>query len=170
MNETILDVLLYLFESYKDDEDELGSDREVLHKALLEAGFAHSQIEAAFAWLEALASLRDTLPEGGLVLDNGPASENGAAPQAIRVYHPLEMLRLSIECRGLLTSLEQAGVLSLHTRELVIDQIMALDQEDITLDELKWVVLMVLFNLSGEETTLSWLEHMVLDSPALWPH
>ena len=59
--------------------------------------------------------------------------------------------------------MEQSGVLDAVTRELVIDRVMALDLEEISLDQLKWVILMVLFNQPGQEHAHVLLEDIVFD-------
>lgn len=49
---------------------------------------------------------------------------------------------------------------------LVLDRAMALDQDELDLDDLKWVVLMVLFNQPGAEAAYAWMEtQMFLDEP-----
>ncbi|HAO24765.1 MAG TPA: hypothetical protein DCQ49_06630, partial [Methylophaga sp.] len=63
----------------------------------------------------------------------------------IRVFSESEIERLDIQCRGYLLFLEQVGVLDVETREVVIERVLALDSEEIDLEQLKWVVLMVLF-------------------------
>ena len=55
------------------------------------------------------------------------------------------------------------GVLNLQDRELVIDRVMALESEDIDLQQLKWIVLMVLFNQPGKEAVITWMEDIVMD-------
>ena len=50
-----------------------------------------------------------------------------------------------------------------QNRELVIDRVMALESEDIDLQQLKWVVLMVLFNQPGKEAFITWMEDIVMD-------
>jgi Smg protein len=48
----------------------------------------------------------------------------------------------------------------------VLDRAMALDQEELDLDDVKWVVLMVLFNQPGAEAAYAWMEtQMFLDEP-----
>jgi Smg protein len=41
---------------------------------------------------------------------------------------------------------------------------MALENDDFDIDQLKWVVLMVLFNQPGEEAAYTWLEDMVFEN------
>jgi len=46
------------------------------------------------------------------------------------------------------------------------DRAMALDQDELDLDDLKWVVLMVLFNQPGSEAAYAWMEtQMFADEP-----
>jgi Smg protein len=143
---------MYLFEHYFDDDTELDSDRESLRQELVEAGFPEGEIGKAFEWLEALT-------DGDAVA----APLDGDALPAMRVYTDDESERLDLECRGFLLFLEQVRVLDATTRELVIDRIEALEGEDIDLEQLKWVVLMVLFNQPGKEAVCAWMEDFVLD-------
>lgn len=158
MKESVLDVLMYLFESYIDDDNEVELDREALQSKLLEAGFHHREIEKAFDWLEGLAGWKD-MPQGDL-----------PAPRTMRVYHTSEAQKLDRECRGFLMFLEQTGVLTAASRELVIDRVMALDDEHLDLEQLKWIILMVLFNLPGEEAAYTWLEGMVMEDSSNYLH
>ena len=56
MKETILDVLMFMFQSYIEDGNDSEIDRNFLHKNLSMAGFADKNIEKAFDWLERLPS------------------------------------------------------------------------------------------------------------------
>ena len=59
--------------------------------------------------------------------------------------------------------MEASGVIDPVTRELVIDRLMALEEDEITLDQLKWVMLLVLFNQPGQEHAYHMLEDLVFD-------
>ena len=65
MKETILDVLLYLFENYFYDDPDAVRDRDSLQAGLIQAGFSPSEVNKAFDWLDELARLRPSvdLPE-----------------------------------------------------------------------------------------------------------
>src|SRR3546814_14979966 len=68
MKESILDVLLYLFEHYFTEDADLVRDRDSLQSGLLQAGFSHSETSNAFDWLDALAPQRPSAairPVGG---------------------------------------------------------------------------------------------------------
>jgi Smg protein len=153
MKETILDVLLFLFENYFYDDPDAVRDRDSLQHGLIQAGFSPAEISKAFDWLEELANQR-------------PASDEARADGPVRIYVEAELDRLDRDCLGFLMFLEQHGVLDADRRELVIDRAMALDQEEVDLDDLKWVVLMVLFNQPGAEAAFAWMEtQMFGDDP-----
>ncbi len=152
MKETVFDVLMYLFDNYFEEDYEINSDQESLKNELVQAGFGDNQVSKAFDWLEGLASQRENDYLSCI-----------AGSSASRIYNDKESERLNTECRGFLLFLEQAGVLNLQDRELVIDRVMALESEDIDLQQLKWVVLMVLFNQPGKEAVITWMEDIVMD-------
>lgn len=149
MNENVLDVLLFLFENYW--EDELGdhASRASLQAELEAAGFPQPEISQAFDWLA-------DLDGGGRALNLSPS------PGAVRIYDAAEQGRLPVECRGFLMHLEQLGILSPESREMIIDRAMALEHMGaLDLEQIKWVTLMVLFNQPGQETACAWVEDML---------
>src|SRR5512144_377018 len=154
MKDSVLDVLLYLFQNYMSDEEDGSSDRESIETELLEAGFPSAEINQAFEWLDGLAARQET----PVMLLNEERS--------FRIFTSQELARLDVQGRGFLLFLEQAGVLSSETRELVIDRVMALETEEIDINQLKWVILMVLFNQPGQEEAYAWMEDLMFeDSP-----
>ena len=143
---------MFLFDNYLEDDYEITADQDMLKDKLVDAGFGNSQIDKAFDWLE------------GLAIRNDVAQEEKLSGTGInRIFNDMEMSRLGTECRGFITYLEQAGVLDMHDRELVIDRAMALEAGEVDLYQLKWVTLMVLLNQPGKEAALSWMEGMVMD-------
>ena len=89
---------------------------------------------------------------------------------ALRVYDPFEQIRLNAGCRGYLLYLEQAGILSPVQRELVIDRLVALDTDDIDTEQIKWVVMMVLFSQPGQEQSYARMEDLVFAENPGWVH
>lgn len=153
MKENVLDVLMYLFENYMDDGPEFNPDQESLTLELAEAGFPRGEIRKAFHWLEGLTLMRE----------QPTALVHGGTVGSVRHYSRAELEKLSAECRGFLLSMEHSAVLSPQAREMVLERVMALDVEEISLEQLKWVMLMVLFNQPGQETAYDFLEDMVFD-------
>lgn len=155
MKESILDVLLFLFEHVLDADADLVRDGDSLRSGTLlselgEAGFAPAEISKAFDWLDALARQR-------------PAVAHARADGPVRVYAGAELGRLDVECRGFLLFLEQHGVIDADQRELVLDRVLALEQDEIDLDDIKWVVLMALFNQPGSEAAYAWMQTQLSD-------
>lgn len=155
MKESVFDVLIYLFERFLDGDAEGEPDTDEVRIDLLEAGFPQAEISKALDWL-------DTLTEQQAI--------QGASTPAFRVFSAEEMDRLDTESRGLLMFLEQCGILNPTSRELVIDRMMAIQEEPISLENLKWMVLMVLFSQPDEEVAFARMEHLVYGSLPAYLH
>lgn len=153
MKENVLDVLIYLFENYMFDSDELEPDQETLSIELAQAGFDQNMIEQAFEWLENLA----------LLCEDQPPPTQSSSAGAIRHYCDAEQEQISAESRGFLLRLEQCGVLDPVSREMVIDQLMALGAGAIEIEHVKWVVLMLLCNFNNGEGISELTENLILD-------
>ncbi|AOU96723.1 hypothetical protein BI364_00665 [Acidihalobacter yilgarnensis] len=158
MKESVLDVLMYLFEQYVDEDmEDHEADREQLESRLIDAGFPASEIDRAFEWLDGLAEQRDA-----------PLAHT--VRPSLRLYTDAEQARLDSEMRGFLLFLEQSEVLTPSTRELVLDRVMALDEDEIDLEQLKWIVLMVLFNQPDRELAYNELEDLVFEETPSYLH
>lgn len=150
MKAEVMDVLLYIFERFQDDEFVPIEETQALVSELEEVGFESTQIDSALNWINGLVEN-----------SSGEFAPMDASQQNTRIYHPQEQKYLSLECRSFLYFLEAQGILDMHSRESTIDRVMALDSsQPISLDELKWVVMMVLFNLPGKEEAAIWLENI----------
>ena len=158
MKESVLDVLIYLFDHYVEQELEIIPNQKDLKSQLNQAGFADIQIDKAINWLEGLAVKKDEFDIGTV------------HSRSTRVFSSIENEKLDIDCKGFLIFLEQSGVLDSEDRELVIDRVMALETETIELQQLKWVVLMVLFNRPGKEAAFAWMEDIILDEVSAVVH
>jgi Smg protein len=156
MSENMVDVLIYLYENYLDGDSRPPIDQDALEAELSRAGFANGEIAQALTWLDELASRMDT------------AEYSPRAGRSTRIYAAGEAAKLDIEARGMLLFLEQSGILDPLSRELVIDRAMAIQQTVVSVDELKWVVLLVLMNRPGRESAHSQMEELIYsDAPAL---
>jgi Smg protein len=156
MKESLLDVLMYLFESYVDSPDEPEPDRREMERELGRAGFHSHAIERAFDWL-------DGLHDAG-------AAASAPQPTAFRVFERGEQERLAAASRGYLLKLEQIGILKPAQREIVIDRLLALDSEEIDVEQTKWVVLMVLFSQPGQQEAYARMEDLVYADESAWLH
>ncbi|MDC9725636.1 MAG: DUF494 domain-containing protein [Gammaproteobacteria bacterium] len=152
MKENVIDVLLYLFENYIDTDDTNKPDKDALELELERVGFQQLEVNKAFDWLESMT-----------VVSVDSDEKNKNSDLLLRLYSKQEMERLDTQCRGYLLFLEQVGVLDAATREVVIERVMALDTDEIDLEQMKWVVLMVLFYQPGREVAYAWMEDLVFE-------
>ena len=126
------DILVYLFENCQ--HAELAYDRERVAKKLSAAGFEDSDISEALHWLAGMSltpQVREPLPD---------------ARRTFRAYAPRELAKLDAHCRGFLLTLEHSGILAPQMREVVIERALAAAGDNLSLDQLKLIVLMVLWN------------------------
>jgi len=152
MKENVLDVLLYLFENFIDTDEFEKPDKDTLETELEKVGFPQVEIDKAFGWLESMTVLAEETVESHKNKDI-----------ALRIFTDQESDRLDVACRGYLLFLEQVGILDEMTREIVIERVMALETEEIELQQMKWVILMVLFYQPGRESAYAWMEDLVFD-------
>jgi Smg protein len=127
------DILVYLFENCQ--QTELAYDRDRVARKLSAAGFEDSDISEALHWLAGVVRS----PQNGL----------NALPDSrtsFRAFAPRELAKLDAECRGFLLTLEHSGILNAQDRELVIERSLAASGHALTLEQLKLIVLMVLWN------------------------
>jgi len=150
MKESVLDILIHLFENFLDAEDEPEPSRDALKLELEQAGYPEREIDRALAWLEGLAEER-------------VGSLTDTAPRSMRVFSGHEVARLDTSVRGYLLHLEHIGILSAAQREVVIDRLLALETDDIDIEQVKWVVLMVLFSQPGQELAYERMEDLVFE-------
>jgi len=151
MKENVLDVLMYLFETYVDTEEEPEPDQHELRLELSKAGFGDAEIDRALEWLDGLTEHQDNL------------AFHAQSSHGTRIYNGFELVRLDSSGRGYITYLEQIGILSPPQREILIDRLLALETPDIEVEQIKWVVLMVLFSQPGQELAYARMEDLVFE-------
>jgi len=150
VKDNVLDLLIYLFENYMSADDEPRPDRQTLKLELDKAGFVEPDIGRALEWLDGLSGEQ-----------LGKVAE--ATARAVRVFSGEGLLRLDPDVRGYLMHLENLAILSGNQRELVIDRLMALEADEIDIEQVKWVVLMVLFSQPGQESAYAQMEDLVFE-------
>lgn len=148
MNDNVFDILIYLFE-HLDSETIPMTPHDELHRELSHAGFEHAGIERALSWLEGLSQLTTDRP----------------APKtaSFHLYTDQELAALSTPVRGYLLQLEQMNILSAAQRELVLERLFALGVEDVTVDEVQWIVLIVLSCQPEEGEALERMEALMFE-------
>jgi len=132
-NNNMFDILVYLFENCR--QADLSHDRDRVAKKLSAAGFEDSDISEALSWLAGVVRT----PQRSLA----PLPERS---NAFRAFATKELAKLDVDCRGFLMYLEQSGILTPPTREHIIERALAANGDALSLEQLKLIVLMVLWN------------------------
>ena len=160
MTNSVLDILIYVFDHYMLDETPEVPERDDLARDLALMGFVPANVERALDWLADLAGARAHDAQDAAL----------SRQSSMRLYVESEVARLSTACRGQLMTLEQMGILSPAQREIVVDRLLALDSEELDAEQLKWVVLMVLSSQPGQEQAFARMEDLVIESSGLPPN
>lgn len=129
----MFDILAYLYENCH--RTDLSDDGEMVARKLSAAGFEDSEISEALTWLAGVMHA----PYKEAIQLPGRAGSS-------RAFAAREMLKLDAECRGFILHLENIDVLDAHLRELVIDRAMATSTDSLSIEQIKIIVLMVLWN------------------------
>jgi Smg protein len=128
----MFEVLVYMFENYF--EANIRPDQSTLANELFAAGFDQEDINGAFDWFSKLEEM------------SVPSATSASHSLGMRVYADAEIKKISAESLSFIMFLEQARVLDSAQRELVVDRAMALAQPEVRIDEIRWIVLMALWN------------------------
>jgi len=116
------------------------SDRHVIAHAshdefihhLKQKGFSEENITRATEWIMQL--MYQQITSEPQLFDS----------QGWRVFTAEEIAKLDVECRNFIMYLERIRFLEPQTREILINQLLLLDQESISLNDIKIVALLIL--------------------------
>ncbi len=155
IKQSVVDVLMFLFERYLDDDTQdensrVTDERDSIQLRLEEMGFHNHDINQAFDWLEDLAELREK--------DQSITVKETST----RIYSEEEKELISLESIGFLNFLEQTNILTPITRELILDRVIALGHP-LDAEQLKWIIMIVLHSHPGEENALALMEDFIFD-------
>ena len=155
IKQSVVDVLMFLFERYLDDEElnetsHVTDERDSIQLQLEEMGFHNNEINQAFDWLDSLAASQQ---DNQLI----PLKETST-----RIYSEKEKKLINLESIGFLNFLEQTNILTPITRELILDRVVALGQS-LDAEQLKWIIMIVLHSHPGEENALALMEDFMFD-------
>jgi Smg protein len=149
---SVLKVLIYVYDHYMLADPADVPERHHMLEDLQRRGFSVSEVVQAMEWLSALVG--DQRASSG-------AADMETARGALRVFTDGELSRLSADCRAFLLLLDRQHVLTPQQRELVIERALALDVDEVGVDQLKWVVLLVLSSQPGQEMAFARFESVM---------
>jgi len=137
----MFDILVFVFENCR--QADVSHDPKRVARKLSAAGFDDTEISAALSWLAGVVRT----PQRSLA----PLPESGTA---FRAFAPKELAKLDADCRGFLLFLERSGILSPASREHVIERALATAGETLSLDQIKLIVVMVLWSQQAPASQL----------------
>ena len=151
----MFDILLFLFESYFDAGSYPEPKR--LSAKLSAAGFEEEDISQALSWLSGLRELSDaTYPES--------INHSG-----LRCYTEYEEQRISEEGLRFVAFWEHNKIITPIEREMIIDRVVALGRDKLSVDKVKLIALMVLWN-QHEDLDPMLIEDLLTPSEAAQLH
>jgi len=133
LKEAFLDVLLYLFEYYSEDNDFEEDDDFEIRNQLKVAGFREDAIEHALDWVGIFkeSSSNISIAKPGL--------------KSIRILSDEEKNLLDEECQNYILRLEKFGLLPPLKRELLIDKLTSIGFEPMDIEVVKALSILMLF-------------------------
>ena len=137
----MFDILVYVFENCR--QADVSHDPERVARKLSAAGFDDTEISAALSWLAGVVRT----PQRSLA----PLPESSTA---FRAFAPKELAKLDADCRGFLLFLERSGILSPASREHVIERALATAGETLSLNQIKLIIVMVLWSQQAPASQL----------------
>jgi len=153
----MFDLLIYMFENYLSSKNNLDFANMTLE--LEAAGFNNKDIESALDWFAELKKMSLRIPQ----------SQSLKLNDKLRIFTDKEKEKFSIDGLGFILFLEQAQVLNSIEREIIIDRAMALNQNIINIDEVRWIVMMTLWN-NGRENDYIFVEDALYQTEQLVLH
>jgi Smg protein len=149
---SVLKVLIYVYDHYMLADPADVPERHRMLEDLQRRGFSVSEVVHAMEWLSALVGDQRASPG---------ATDAEAVHEAMRVFDDGELSRLSADSRAFLMLLDRQHVLTPQQRELVIERALALDVDEVEVEQLKWVVLLVLSSQPGQELAFARFENVM---------
>lgn len=150
MKTEVFDILMYLFETYLDDDQSEIPSADNIRNELSRIGFDDSNVDKSFKWLDDLSTLKEynfTIEQ----IDNN----------SFRTFSAIESSTFDQQAQAVLIELVNLNILTPTQREIIIDKALALDIAPINQEQMKWVVLMVLFNMPDSAGSFTWIQDLL---------
>ncbi len=152
----MFEVLVFMFENYLTHH--ALPKHEVMEQELSAAGFDSPDIAGAFDWFDAMQSM---LSETEL--------HNAPQPNSLRMFTAAELKKISLESLSFVLFLQQANVLNYAEVDLIIDRAMALEQNLVSIEEMRWITMIALWN-EGREQDYLFVEDALFNPRGLTIH
>lgn len=152
----MFEVLVFMFENYFANHAQ--PDSEMMTIELSAAGFAQSDIYGAVSWFDEMKTMLQQ-----------PTAIYAHQHTATRIFADVELKKINTESMSFILFLQQAKVINDVERDLIIDRAMALKQEHIYIEEMRWITMIALWN-AGREKDYLFVEDAMFNPRGLTIH
>lgn len=152
----MFEVLVFMFENYI--AHHTLPDNDIMTQELSAAGFEQSDIVGAVDWFHEMKSMLTEPPAVYTHKHSG-----------MRIFTVAENKKISTESLGFILFLQQANVINDVERDLIIDRAVALKQEHINIEEMRWITMIALWN-EGREKDYLFVEDALFNPRGLTLH
>jgi Smg protein len=154
--DAMFEVLVFIFENYI--AQHALPDNEIMTQELAAAGFEQMDIVGAVDWFHEMKTMLTETPAVYSHRHTG-----------MRVLTDAELKKISTESLSFVLFLQQANVINDVERDLIIDRAMALKQEQIKIEEIRWITMIALWN-EGREKDYLFVEDALFNPRGLTLH
>lgn len=152
----MFEVLVFMFENYI--AHHALPDNDIMTQELSAAGFEQSDIVGAVDWFHEMKSMLTEPPAVYTHKHSG-----------MRIFTVAENKKISTESLSFILFLQQANVINDVERDLIIDRAVALKQEHINIEEMRWITMIALWN-EGREKDYLFVEDALFNPRGLTLH
>ena len=152
----MFEVLVFMFENYIAHHSL--PDNEIMTQELSAAGFEQSDIVGAVDWFHEMKTM---LTEPPAIYSHKHTS--------LRMFTDSELKKINTESISFVMFLQQANVINDVERDLIVDRAMALKQEQISIEEMRWITMIALWN-EGREKDYLFVEDALFNPRGLTLH
>ncbi len=152
----MFEVLVFMFENYIAHHALLDDD--IMTQELSAAGFEQSDIVGAVDWFH---EMKTRLIE--------PPAVYAHQHSSMRLFSESEYKKISLESISFVIFLQQANVINDVERDIILDRAMALKQEQIKIEEMRWITMIALWN-AGREKDYLFVEDALFNPRGLTLH
>ena len=152
----MFEVLVFMFENYI--AHHALPDDDIMTQELSAAGFEQSDIVGAVDWFH---EMKNMVIEPPRVYEHQHTS--------MRIFSEIEQKKISLESISFVIFLQQANVINDVERDLILDRAMALKQEQIKIEEMRWITMIALWN-AGREKDYLFVEDALFNPRGLTLH
>ena len=152
----MFEVLVFMFENYI--AHHALPDNDIMTQELFAAGFEQSDIVGAVDWFHVMKARL-----------NEPPTDYAHQHTSMRIFSETEYKKISLESISFLIFLQQANVINDVERDLIVDRAIALKQEKIKIEEMRWITMIALWN-AGREKDYLFVEDALFNPRGLTLH